>query len=304
MKWKVILLVLLIMGLSTTAVAKVETLTYEELLSLKDPQTVSVLAKTGEPTNMSGSYFTTATTWPLFIKNSNGEFIQTELFIDMDQYDKMSLSERGNVLNHKEFTLTILNAIYRNYLINKDPIRAFSELLFHNPNTPYLAIHEMAQVLAASDLSSSGEYYLIQLEGAIWNSEGKHFEADIPCYSFNGKIRVYEVKPYGKSGIKQISKYTNVNPELYKAGDQLVYESKRVFDGYNLTIKNSRTNRSVLWYSGYDDSNNRIPNKEAVSIFRYVIGAAILSWLYGNDSTGIGALDDVLIPSVLDWLSQ
>lgn len=107
MKWKLILLVLLLVGLSTTAVAKVETLTYEELLSLKDPQTVSVLAKTGEPTKMSGSYFTTATTWPLFIKNSIGEFIQTDLFIDMDQYDKMSLGERCNVLNHKEFTLTV-----------------------------------------------------------------------------------------------------------------------------------------------------------------------------------------------------
>ena len=93
-----LLLVLSVSLVISLAQAKQETITYEQLLSITGPQTVHVLAKTDEPNDIIGSNLTTKTTWDLLIKNDQGDYVKTDLKINMAQYDKMSLSERAHVL--------------------------------------------------------------------------------------------------------------------------------------------------------------------------------------------------------------
>ena len=98
-------LVLFLFGIS--AVAATKYLTLEELQQVKGPVTVRVIARTDEPTGLSSGYHTSKTTWRWQIRNENGRFVPVDLYVDMDWYGDMSLSERGFVLNHKECALTI-----------------------------------------------------------------------------------------------------------------------------------------------------------------------------------------------------
>ena len=93
--------------LSLTAYAAVKYLTLEELRQVQGPATVHVIAKTAEPTGMSGTYMTSKTKWDWLVKNEAGNFVPVYgLYVDMDQYQNLS-SGRSFILNHKECALTI-----------------------------------------------------------------------------------------------------------------------------------------------------------------------------------------------------
>ena len=89
------------------ASAAIEYLTLEELRQVKGPATVHVVARTKEPTGLSGGYHTSKTKWQWEIKTEAGSFLPVSLYVDHDQYGDMSLHERSFVLNHKECDLTI-----------------------------------------------------------------------------------------------------------------------------------------------------------------------------------------------------
>ena len=97
---------LLMLGLFG-ADAAVRYLTLEELRQTPGPATVHVVARSGEPGEESVGSFTSKTTWQWEIKNRDGGFSDSGLFVDMKQYEAMTLSERGIVLNHKECDLTL-----------------------------------------------------------------------------------------------------------------------------------------------------------------------------------------------------
>ena len=88
--------------------AAIEYLPFEKLRDVQGPAVVHVVARTGEPTELRlQSVLTDKTTWRWLIRDSSGTFALSSLFVDMDQYQAMSLSERDFVLNHKECALTI-----------------------------------------------------------------------------------------------------------------------------------------------------------------------------------------------------
>ncbi len=102
-----VMLCLLVLLIPALANAAGKYLTLEELKQTEGPATVQVIAQTSEPTGKSVGYLTSKTTWRWKIKNEAGEFVPTNLYVDMDQYEKMSLSERSYVLNQKVCALTI-----------------------------------------------------------------------------------------------------------------------------------------------------------------------------------------------------
>ncbi len=97
----------MVLAFSVTASAAIEYLTLEELNQVEGPATVHVVARTKEPTGLSGGYHTSKTKWQWEIKNAAGFFRPVNLYVDHDQYGDMSLHERSFVLNHKECDLTI-----------------------------------------------------------------------------------------------------------------------------------------------------------------------------------------------------
>ena len=73
----------------------------------------------------------------------------------------------------------------------------------------------------------------------------------------------------------------------------------------SMSVYNSNKHKCVLWYSTQNEQEReRIPNRDAVRILRGVLGTIALMWLYGNDTTGVGAVDNLIIPVVLDWMGQ
>lgn len=100
-----ICLVMLLMTLSSSAA--VEYLMLEELQQVEGPATVHVVARTKEPTGLSGGYHTSKTRWQWEIKTSDGSFVPVYYYVNMDWYGAMSTGERSFVLNHKECDLTI-----------------------------------------------------------------------------------------------------------------------------------------------------------------------------------------------------
>ena len=102
-----ILICSVILFTTLSASAAIEYLTLEELWQIKGPATVHVVARTKEPTGLSGGYHTSKTRWQWEIKTEAGSFLPVVLYVDHAQYEAMSLSERSFVLNHNECDLTI-----------------------------------------------------------------------------------------------------------------------------------------------------------------------------------------------------
>lgn len=101
-------LCLLLMGMLGSAVAAGKYSSLEELLQTEGPATVRVVAKTDEPTNMHMKETLTAkTTWRWLVQDQSGSFRPSSLYVDMDQYQGMTIGDRSFVLNHKECALTI-----------------------------------------------------------------------------------------------------------------------------------------------------------------------------------------------------
>lgn len=107
--WKFLSLLLLLTAcICSTAHAKIEILNYEELLAIEVPCTVYVTAKTGDPSPMHmKDTLMDSIKWQWLVKDSSGNYRASGHYVNMTDYQAMSISTRGLILNHKNCRLEI-----------------------------------------------------------------------------------------------------------------------------------------------------------------------------------------------------
>ena len=90
------------------AYAAVEILSYEQLMDLDEPSTVYVEGKTSDPypVHMKETLMDSSK-WPWMIKDGNGAYRASGHYVTMTEYQAMSISTRGLILNHRDCTLEI-----------------------------------------------------------------------------------------------------------------------------------------------------------------------------------------------------
>ena len=115
---------------------------------------------------------------------------------------------------------------------------------------------------------------------------------------------IYEIKPYGTSGIRQINKYTK--GENYYPGDKYISPFRfQVNDKYDMEIFSSIKSNAVIQYSFYERSTNqRETNVNVLKSLLFIVEGAALIWFVGNNASVVGAVDDFLIPPLMYLMSR
>lgn len=78
-----------------------------ELYHVQGPASVQVVAKTGKAIGLQMGYLSSSTVWPWLIEDSDGRFVRFDIYVDMDEYQELSISQRSFILNHKECEITL-----------------------------------------------------------------------------------------------------------------------------------------------------------------------------------------------------
>ena len=238
-----------------------------------------------------------------FYKPENGRFLNADKKYDCNNLFEYSNSSPVNYLDANGTTsVELLNRMYHNYLVHNNTQILFDQLLRSNPNNLYLAFHETAQIVAAADLTYS-DYSDIFLEEAII-SDGTHYESDIACHKTDGSVYIYEIKPYGTSGIPQINRYTK--GENYYPGNEYIPTLRfQVNDKYDMEIFSSTKTNAVIHYAFYNrSSNQREANVNVLKSLLLLLESTALMWFLGNDATGVGVADDFLIGPLMYLMSR
>ncbi|MBQ3762844.1 MAG: RHS repeat protein [Clostridia bacterium] len=194
-----------------------------------------------------------------------------------------------------------LNELFDDYYEYRDAEYIMEQLIRCNGNNPYLAFHEMAQIIAGTKLRDTGIYSSVELEESIFRETGKYFEGDISCLDSEGIKYLYEVKPLGVNGSKQLDKYIAAGNGRYKRGKTYIEDiSTNVIEDYSLVVGSYLQDVAVIHYWWLQEEE-RVRNVDMYKYVKYSLCTVILSVLAIDDITGIGVMDEPLIPIVFAW---
>ncbi len=197
-----------------------------------------------------------------------------------------------------------LNQQLSEYYLARNPNLLMNNFLISNGGNIYLAFHEAAQVLSATELLDKGNYTNVVLEESILNSNGGYYEGDIACYCVSGVIELYEVKPVGVNGRSQLNRYLNAGGDHYHSGTQaIILIDIPVFENYFMTITSQKNDMAIIHYSWKERQTQRqTQNVEVRNYAKQILGAFLLALLFADDLFGVYG-DDFAIPAVLTWMS-